>query len=780
MKKERIIAFLVLFFAFSRLSAQLAMEHWKTHFSYGKVDCIVSATENVYALSKGVLFSVNKEYQSLDFYSKISGLSDVRISYIAYSEKIKALVILYENANIDLLYDNGEVENIPDISRKNLAYSKNVNYIYFKDNDAFLCTDFGIVVLDLKRKEISETYFLGAGGSAVTVNSFCYWNGYYFATTKDKLYKANSKSLLVNFENWEEDASVGVGDKQSVFVFADSLWLLKNDSTLYCYSSDAWHARNSLGRVGKVKVEDDFLLVFSSANSLKKVDKTFAVEEIGKFGVNDAIFDKANNTYWLATSADVRAYDFSTKRIAVYKPNGPFTNYNYEMQFVNESLYVLSGCRWQDYGRAGYIDMYENGEWTYLAPKDMKAIPANTTVLAELLPNGLVDIAIDPQDATHFFIAAWAQGLYEFRNKTFYKLYNADNPIIESALPEKYPERGFYNYTRVGAVAFDANGVVWFANDYATNVMKYITPQGVVGNYDVGFGTLSTQKILVSNQNTNQKWVLVSRDDQGSSCLFVFDDGGTLTTTADDKKRKFAFFVDQDGKVLTPNFTWTMTQDHDGAIWIGTSSGLIVANNPENIFALNYHFEQIKIPRNDGTDEADYLLANEGINVIKVDAINRKWIGTNSSGVFLVSADGTEIIEHFTTENSPLPSNTILSIAINSQSGEVFFGTDNGIVSYQSDTAEGREDFSEIRAYPNPVRENFTGLITIAGLLDNTNVKIVDMAGNLIYTTTSNGSLATWDGLRSDGKLVSTGVYFAICTTDNKKVYARTKILIAR
>ena len=140
MKKERIIAFLVLFFAFSRLSAQLAMEHWKTHFSYGKVDCIVSSAENVYALSKGVLFSVNKEYQSLEFYSKISGLSDVKISYIAYSERIKALIILYENANIDLLYDNGEIENIPDISRKNLAYSKNVNYIYFKDNDAFLCT----------------------------------------------------------------------------------------------------------------------------------------------------------------------------------------------------------------------------------------------------------------------------------------------------------------------------------------------------------------------------------------------------------------------------------------------------------------------------------------------------------------------------------------------------------------------------------------------------------------------------------------------------------------
>ena len=223
-----------------------------------------------------------------------------------------------------------------------------------------------------------------------------------------------------------------------------------------------------------------------------------------------------------------------------------------------------------------------------------------------------------------------------------------------------------------------------------------------------------------------------------------------------------------------------MTQDHDGTIWIGTLSGLILAKNPETIFNQNYNFEQIKIPRNDGTDEADYLLDNESINDIEVDGINRKWIATASSGVFLVSADGTETIEHFTTENSPLPSNTVLSIAINQKSGEVFFGTDNSIISYQSDTAEGAESFSDIRAYPNPVREDFTGLITIAGLVENTTVKITDMAGNVVYATTSKGSLATWDGTTTDGKRVSSGVYFAVCTTANKKVYARTKLLVLK
>ena len=260
------------------------------------------------------------------------------------------------------------------------------------------------------------------------------------------------------------------------------------------------------------------------------------------------LFDKENNSYWLATTSDLREYNFTTKRTSSYKPNGPFANFNYEMQVVGGCLYVLSGARWQDYGRVGYVDKYENGEWSYFAPKDLKAIPENTTVLKELLPKGLVDMAVDPKDSQRFFVASWGLGLYEFRNNMFYKLYNADNPIIESALPEKYPASGFYNYTRIGAVAFDANGVVWFANDYGSSTIKYILPNGNVKKYTSSLQTLSTQKILVSNQNTNQKWVLVSRDMQGASCLYVFDDGGTLDNVADDKQRYFSSFVNQDGK----------------------------------------------------------------------------------------------------------------------------------------------------------------------------------------------------------------------------------------
>ncbi len=776
---RRIIVLSLLLVCVGFMQAQLPMGGWKTHFSYGKINQVALSDEHVYALSNGAIFSVNKEYKSIDLHSKISGLSEVKVAYIAYAEQIKALIIVYDNANIDLLYDDGSVDNIPDISQKNLAYSKKVNNIFFKDNEAYLCADFGIVVLNLRRKEIAETYYIGENGSAVSVLTGCYFEGNFFAATKEKVYKAAENSLLVNFENWKEETAVATGNNKELFVFDNSAWLLKNDSTLYRYANEAWQPCTAFGKVGKVRVTGNSLLI-TSASGLKRVNATLDVETIGAFRTTDMVYDLTTKTCWFALGAELCEYELTTRTMSKYCPNGPIVKFNYKMQGIGNRLCVISGERFNDYARAGYIMFYENGEWTYIAPNDLKWTPANTSVMKEIVPKGFVDVAVDPRDETHYFVASWGMGLYEFRNNEFYKLHNADNGVIESALPDSYPGSGFYNYTRISTLAFDDNGILWFTNDHinVVNPIKYLTPQGVVKSYIApNFVSNWSQNMLACNQNTNQKWILVR---SGSTYAFVFDDNGTPDKPSDDRQRLFTSFTDQDGKVLTPENVQTMEQDDDGWIWIGTTAGLIVAKNPNNVFNKDFHFEQIKIPRNDGTNDADYLLDNEWINDIKVDGMNRKWIATGSSGVFLVSPDGIETIHHFTTENSPLLSNSVLSIGINEETGEVFFGTDNGIISYQSDSATPQETFDSIRAYPNPVRENFTGIITISGLMEDTQVKIVDMAGTVVYATTSRGSLATWDGCGVDGTRVSTGVYFAICTTKDKKVYSRTKILVIK
>ena len=281
---------------------------------------------------------------------------------------------------------------------------------------------------------------------------------------------------------------------------------------------------------------------------------------------------------------------------------------------------------------------------------------------------------------------------------------------------------------------------------------------------------------MINNLNPNQKWVCTL----GGGELNVIDDNGTIENQTDDKFRVFKTFADPDnlGSSLNHTREYCIAQDKNGVIWLGTDVGPLLFNNPTKAFETDYTCSRVKIPRYDGTNLADYLLVTEKIKSMAIDGANRKWLGTEASGVYLMSENGQETIEHFTTSNSPLLSNDILSVAINPISGEVFFGTGQGIVSYQSDASNAGDSFGDVHAYPNPVRENYVGVITITGLVENTQVKITDLNGNLICQTVSNGSIATWDGKDIHGRKVNTGIYLVICASADGLQSSTTKIMV--
>ena len=257
---------------------------------------------------------------------------------------------------------------------------------------------------------------------------------------------------------------------------------------------------------------------------------------------------------------------------------------------------------------------------------------------------------------------------------------------------------------------------------------------------------------------------------------------GTLEDSSDDKHKFIKNFTNQDGTILSHNGIYCITEDKNGAIWIGTGQGPIILNNPSNFFEDDFYCTQIKVPRDDGTNLADFLLANDKINAIAVDGGNRKWIGTEMNGIYLLSPDGLETIHHFTAENSPLLSNNIQSIAIHPHTGEVFIGTSKGLVSYQSDATEPEDNFVEdnVYAYPNPVKPDYTGVITITGLVQDTDIKITNVSGKLIHEGTSVGGQFTWDGKNQQGKRVPSGVYFVLAANAEGKEGIATKILFIR
>lgn len=770
MKKYIIITgFFLVLFQFS--NAQLAMGKWKTHFAYNNVSQIAQSENKIFAISEGALFSIDKVSGDQEFYSKISGLTGSNISKIEYDALNHQLLIIYSNGNIDLL-SSGGVTNIPDLYFKQMSSTKDVNFIQFYQDKAYLSCNFGLVVLNMQKKEVADTYIIGPNASEVKVLNTTIQNGILYALTTSTIFQAPvAETHLVNYEFWSQtDGLPGSGDYQKISSFTNQL-ILQRGGKLYRKTSDnGWIPFLSEVTVKDFNVSNGSIYVFS-ANSVYIVDNLFnptALNDIGN--ITDAEYDAVNSTYYFAgNSLGVVIYKPTNVNPFTYaKPAGPAVNIPYNMVFSNKKLFVVTGRPKSAEFMNGKLMMYKEGVWTNIdGPSDIGSITNHWVT-------NFMRTAVDPTDENHFFVTSFGNGVFEFKDNKFLNWYNHTNSTVAGhPLAPNDP----YNYTRLDGAVYDKNGNLFFTNSSVDKKIPVLLNTGKwiglrypsLTNYDLG-------QILINKLNPNQKWIYIS----GFGNVSVFDDNGTLEDQTDDKFISFDSFADPDNvsSRITHNKEYCLAQDKNGVIWLGTDNGPLLFNNTSKVFDTGYTCSRVKIPRNDNTNLADYLLINEKIKSIAIDGANRKWIGTESSGVYLMSENGQQTIQHFTVTNSPLLSNDVISIAINPISGEVFFGTGNGIVSYQSDASEAGNTFGQVYTYPNPVREGYTGVITITGLVENTQVKITDINGNLVCQTISNGSIATWDGKDSHGKKVSTGVYIAICADESGTQSVSTKILI--
>ena len=383
----------------------------------------------------------------------------------------------------------------------------------------------------------------------------------------------------------------------------------------------------------------------------------------------------------------------------------------------------------------------------------------------------------DPYNPDHLFASTAGEGLYEFQNNTFINKYSYHNSGLETI----YPGADYQQYyVRTNGVNFDKDNNLWITNAQVKNTLKVMKKDGEwFSFYHKNFTNIATPGDILFDK---RGWVWCSAKRSGTQPgIFCLNTNNTLEDTQDDQTVFWHTMVDQNGETQTPVFVYTLQEDLDGTIWIGTDKGPLILNNPQKIFDSN-SCTRIIVPRNDGTNLGDYLLEHEAIKAICIDGDNRKWIGTENSGIYLISADGLETIHHFTTENSPLISNNIESITINPNSGEVFIGTDKGLLSYVSDATTGMNSFNDdnVYAYPNPVYSNYEGMIIIKGLMRNSQVKIVDVSGKLIYAGRSTGGQFIWNGKERNGERVSSGIYLVLATDENGKEGIATKIAMIK
>jgi len=786
MKKAILITgFLLLIFSFSVMS-QVAMGKWNTHLAYNSVTQIAQSDNKIYGISDGALFSVDKLDGNMEFYSKLSGLNDANISRIEFDSSNKQLLIIYGNGNIDVL-GTGGVINIPDFYNKQMSSSKDINQIQFYDNKAYLSCNFGIIVLNMIKKEVSDTYYIGPSASEVKVLNTTINKDSIYALTASGIFKASiTETHLVNFEFWSLATGLpGSGNFQKISSFAGQLVLLRGGSLYKKESNNSWTSVLPNITVTDFITNTASLNVITS-NSIYLLDKSYNAKEIKNLGtISDVEYDAPNSTYFFAANSlgiiSYKQTNTDTPAITYFKPAGPSINFPWDMTFAGKKLFVVPGGRWSAQNSTpGVVMMYEDGVWTNIMAETIQSVTGKK-------PLDFMNVAVDltdPKDPkepkySHFFVSSYGTGLYEFKNNKFIGLYNESNSTINSIFP------GDPNYMRLDGAIYDKNNNLFLINESVADGVKVLMENGKWTQLYYPCTNLKPTlgKITISNQNPNQKWIPSVRAGTG---IAVFDDNGTITDQSDDKSVFiFPFIIpEQDNNNQTklvsvfPSSVYTIAQDKNGIMWVGTDVGPFLFSNLSNVFDADYTCSRVKIPRNDSTNLADYLLVGETIEAIAIDGANRKWLGTKSSGVYLMSENGQQTIKHFTVSNSPLLSNEILSIAINPLTGEVFFGTSQGIVSYQSDAGEAGSTFGDVYAYPNPVRQGYTGVITITGLMDNTQVKITDISGNLICETVSNGSIATWDGKDVHGRRVSTGIYLAICANTDGTQNAITKILV--
>jgi len=381
-------------------------------------------------------------------------------------------------------------------------------------------------------------------------------------------------------------------------------------------------------------------------------------------------------------------------------------------------------------------------------------------------------VQVDPQNSNHVFACSWGYGLLEFNEGKLVKVHDQTNSTL-------YPVEGFSSgYVRIGCATFDKENNLWIGNSAVQNPISVKKADGTWFNFPKAeYGSIIGRESLIDDIIVTQngyKWGVL----RNGGGLFAFSEGENIDNEGDDKFKAFSV-NDKDGHAITSR-VYSIAEDLEGVIWLGTEKGIVVYYNPNNVFSKEegaFFGQQVRVHAEGNDSILQDLLGTEKVNAIAVDGANRKWFATENAGVFLMSEDGTEQIYHFNIANSPLLSNNVLCIAINHTTGEVFFGTEKGIISFMGTATKGDTFFREVLVFPNPVKPNFDGVITIKGLITNVNVKISDIAGHLVYETTSHGGQATWDGKGFDGARVQTGVYLVFCTNeDGSKTYI-TKIL---
>ena len=785
---KRLITILIAVVSLISTSAQTSVGNWKVYSMFSTIKKMVQTPDKVYFISGNNLYSFDKNTQETYNYTTKNKLNDIVVNNIYYNKYNDYLVVTYSTGNIDLIYDDGTVINLPDIKDSGLNYSLEINDVAFNGDDIYVATKFGLVVFNEKRQEVKYSGVYDKEISTVT----CVGD-YVIVDQEHNLYYLHKDKRFETFDNYIKlPDNFWIEDMEGL----DNNKLLIRATGKIVYYLDINFEKNTYSRVSIDNSQKSSNLIYGKdayyyiTNGVlysvsldgEKLTHSNLPSEISSHTIS--IWDNADEV-WAGDKEGIANYKITDSEITVlydkFKPSAISVDYPFNITSdKNGKIYVSNNSESSiyeiKYNILAYVSTIDNGDIEDITPIEFTA--SHKSNPSKEVFYDAYQIVIDPEDPEIYYIGSHWEGMYKVKDRKTISQYNPET----SSLLESWG-------CRVHGMAFDKENNLWCANEVLNQGEPGLhilpaearkkdstTPEDWIPIYLGDFRSLKDVHILPC-EKSNMVFVC---DGKWGGYVVAYDTKGTYTDTSDDSYILWDSFIDQDGKSYDFDYATALVEDKNGRVWLGTSNGVIEISNPKNAINPSMTINRLKVPRNDGTNYADYLLDGIFVTSISVDNSNRKWIGTMNNGVYLVNETGSEIIHHFTNENSYLPGGVTYCVYAHPFTNSVFMGTEYGLVEYSSDSSPAMDDYSQIYAYPNPVKPEYTGLITITGLMDNTLVKIADSAGNVFFTSRSEGGMVTWDGCNVAGDRVKSGVYFVYVSSNEngQSAGAVTKIMI--
>ena len=765
--KRTILYFFILFIYLNKNFSQQPLQpvgQWRDHLPYKSAIDVAAGNGKLYCATPYSLFSIDIAANSIERMSRITGLNETGVSAISYDAVNEKLLIAYHNSNIDIVYRN-DIFNVPDIKKDNITGDKTIYDVFSFNKKFYLSSGLGVIVIDADRYEVDDTWFIGNNGGQVKVNGFTADGSFFYAATAEGLKKTSlNTGNPANYQDWENMSGVNglsAGSCSDVITLQNKVVALKNDS-LFILNGSQWNFFfNETGwNVMNINSSSDKLLVCQRKNdgnakvTVLNADGSIAktLQQPGLISMpRKSIF--FNNDYWVADQSGGLT-KFMSPGFENYNLNSPESTASGELVVHQGIFYATAGEvdeAWVKQLNKNGIYKFFNGEWTNFNRKNF--------ALLDTMPD-FITVAIDRHDES-VWAGSYGGGLLHIKTGNTFEILKQNSPISQAAF-----DPGSY---RVAGLALDDQNNLWLSNYGANQNLLVRMSNGNWKSFTVPFALNENATAQIVIDDINQKWI-VSPKGNGLIC---FNDGNTIENTGDDRWKLYRIGAGA-GNLPSGNVL-SIAKDKNGFIWVGTDDGIGVIQCPENVFSPQGCDAILPVVQKGNF--SSFLFKGENVRSIATDGADRKWVAT-ANGVWLIGPDGEKVIYQFTESNSPLLSDDVKKIAIDGQTGEVYFATKNGICSFRSTATEGGGRNENVLVFPNPVPPGYAGSIAIRGLVNNAIVKITEMDGRLVYQTRALGGQAIWDGKDYKGKKVSSGVYLVLITDDTRKENLATKIII--